>query len=815
PEDHKRYETDPSYFAEIYIMNADGSGQKRLTFNPGYDGGPFFMPDGQRIIWRRFETNGVIADVFTMNLDGTGVHRVTHFQSMSWAPYPHPSGKYIIFTSNKHGFENFELFLVDTEGRHEPVRVTYSDDFDGLPVFSPDGKKLCWTSNRKGKPSQLFLADWNDAAALAALEASPLALGGTRVSRASFGVPPSEAESVAKTRTPSNENSLSPEIRAEDARAHVYYLASDALEGRQTGEPGARKAADYLATELEQFGVEPLSRWVGQAPRLSPSGAAPEGIPSPYFEPFTFTAGTLIDKAQTTFTVTYPPTPLAGRMTQFDLDQDFRPLAFSSNGKFDGQVVFAGYGLSVPGTGLEAYDSYAGLNVSNKIALVLRYVPEGVDPKRRAELNRYAAPRYKAMIAREHGAKAILIVSGPNSPTAGELIPLSSDGALAGSEILAASISTNIADHFLAASGKKLKDLQTALDTENPHAEKDVDLTNMTVHLRFDLERQKKTDENVIGVIPGTSNEYVMLGAHYDHLGYGESGDSRQHASEQHQIHNGADDNASGVSAVLELAANFATQFKESKPKRGVIFALWSGEEMGLLGSAHFTEHPPIPLRDIVAYLNFDMVGRLRENKLILQGAGSSTSWRKEIEKRNIPAGFDLTVQSDPYLPTDTTSFYPKGIPVLAFFTGSHDDYHRPSDDADKINYEGIERITKFARSIVQDLITSDSRPNYEKVKSSSSGGDRDALRVYLGTIPDYATEVKGVKLSGVRGGSPAEKGGLQGGDIIIEFAGQKIANIYDYTYALDAAKIGQPLKIKVLRDNKPLELTVTPEARK
>jgi Tol biopolymer transport system component len=782
PEDRKRYETDPAYFGEIYIMNADGSGQTRLTVNPGYDGGPFFTPDGKRILWRRFNTNGLIADAFTMNLDGSGVHQITHFQSMSWAPYAHPSGKYIIFTSNKYGFDNFELFIVDMDGRHEPVRVTYRDDFDGLPVFSPDGKKLCWTSNRKGKPSKLFLANWNDAAALAALDLS------------------GPESKMVNLRSAPSAGQLSSEIRAEDARVHVNFLASDALEGRKTGDPGAHKAAKYIAAELRDFGVAPLSQ-----------EKALKDDPAPYFEPFNFTAGVSADKTRTKLSV------VSGADEKpSELDKDFRPTPFSSNGEFEGLVVFAGFGLSVPGGAGEGYDSYSGLNVSNKIVLVLRWVPEAVDPKRRAELNRYSGPPYKAMIAREHGARAILIVSGPNSSDAGKLMSLSSEGTISGSEILAASISTEVADKVLAVSNKSLKDLQSALDTENPHAENGFELPGTRVRLGIQLERQTKADQNVVGVIPGSTGEYIMLGAHYDHLGYGDSGDSRQNKNEEHQIHNGADDNASGVATVLELAANFAAEAKETKPKRGLIFALWSGEEMGLLGSSHFAERPPIGLTNIVAYLNFDMVGRLRENKLTLQGTGSSTLWTKEIERRNIPAGFDLTLQADPYLPTDTTSFYPKGIPVLAFFTGSHEDYHRPTDDADKLNYEGIERISKFARAIAQDLINADSRPDYAKVESSAAGGaTRDQLRVYLGSIPDYSTEVKGVKLSGVRGGSPAEKGGLQGGDVIIEFAGQKIANIYDYTYALDAAKIGQPLKIKVLRDNKLVELTVTPGARK
>jgi hypothetical protein len=214
----------------------------------------------------------------------------------------------------------------------------------------------------------------------------------------------------------------------------------------------------------------------------------------------------------------------------------------------------------------------------------------------------------------------------------------------------------------------------------------------------------------------------------------------------------------------------------------------------------------------IAAYVNFDMVGRLRDNKLTMQGVASSKVWRKLIEKRNVAAGFNLTLQDDPYLPTDTTSFYPKRIPVLNFFTGAHEDYHRPTDTPEKLDYDGMERIAKFAQAIITDVVNAPERPDYARVeRSDQGGGSRETLRAYLGTIPDYTTEVKGVKLSGVRGGSPAEKGGLQGGDVIVEFAGQKIANIYDYTYSLDAVKIGQPVKISVEREGRRMEMTVTP----
>jgi Tol biopolymer transport system component len=780
-QDRKKLASDLSYFAEIYLMNADGSNQRRLTHTPGYDGGPFFSPDGQRIIWRRFDEQGAIADVHTMKLDGSDVQKLTDFGCMSWAPFFHPSGQYAIFTANKLGFSNFELFLVDALGTREPVRVTFTEGFDGLPVFSPEGKRLCWTSNRTadGK-SQLFFADWNHSQALAAIQAAPAR----------------QAAELSKVKS----LALSPAIAASDLRSHVGFLAADALEGRLTGAKGSQQAAEYIADQLNKAGLKPM------------------GDEGAFLQGFEFSAGVNVITNRNRLIV--QKSGPASAETSFVPEQDFRPLSFSVTGEAEGEVVFAGYGLSVPGKPGEGYDSYAGLDVSNKVALVLRYVPEAVDPKRRQELNRYAGLRYKALIARTRGAKALLVISGPNSPNPGGLAALSFDSSLAGSGIVAASISTNVAQAILAASGKDLQTLQNALDKEDPHAEGSFRIPNVKLKITTAVERIKKTDHNVLAILPpggaDSATDYLLVGAHYDHLGRGEM-NTFARKEEEGQIHNGADDNASGVSVLLELAAALAEERRQDPQtfQRGVLFGFWSGEELGLIGSSHFAEHPVAPLSNMVAYVNFDMVGRLRDNKLNMQGAGSSATWRRLLEKRNVASGFNLVVQDDPYLPTDATVFYPKGVPVLNFFTGSHEDYHRPTDDTETLNYEGMERITKFARALIVDLVKGPDRPDYVKVERSDKGGNRENLRAYLGTIPDYATEVAGVKLSGVRGGSPADKAGLKGGDVIVEFAGQKIANIYDYTFALDAVKAGQPVEIVVLREGKRVPVKATPEVRK
>ncbi len=806
-----RFAKDPSYFGDIYLMNADGSNVRRLTEAPGYDGGPFFSPDGARIVWRHFDESGMIADVWTMKIDGSDKHRVTDFKSMSWAPFYHPSGKYLIFTSNKLGFENFELFVVDAAGEHEPVRVTFTDGFDGLPTFSPDGHKLCWTTNRTAdKTSQLFLADWNDEAALKAIESAPKR---AVTAPQSTGVATEEHPATEHPATPAPaaaSNDLTPEITAQDLQREVEWLADPKREGRMTGSDGAQAAAKWLETYFKSAGLQPVG--------------------GSYLEDFQFNAGEFLvpEKNHLDLTVA-DDAGKAGAAQKFTVQHDFCPLSFSESGDAEGEVVFAGYGLSVPESNTEPrYNSYDGLDVKDKIVLLLRYVPEGVDAPRRAQLNRYAGLRYKAMLARERGAKAVLIVAGPNSPEAGKLLDLTSDHSIANfSGIISVSITGEVADNLLKSSGKSLKDLQSAIDVENPHASGGLLLPKVRVKVQAGVQHLKYTDHNVLAAIPpggdassngGAAAEWIVVGAHYDHLGRGIASSSLARSGEENKIHPGADDNASGDAVIMELAASLAKERNEHPEefRRGIVFAEWSGEEIGLIGSAAFCEHPPMDLSRVAAYVNFDMVGRLRENKLTLQGVGSSQLWPREIEKRNVAAGFSLVMQQDPYLPTDTTSFYPKRIPVLNFFTGAHEDYHRPTDTPEKLNYEGMERIAKFARQIVLDLAGAPERPDYAHVKpSEQEKGSRETLRAYLGTIPDYSTEVKGVKLTGVRGDSPAEKAGLKGGDVIVEFAGQKITNIYDYTYALDAVKIGQPVPVIVERDAQQVTLSVTPEARK
>jgi Zn-dependent M28 family amino/carboxypeptidase len=570
-------------------------------------------------------------------------------------------------------------------------------------------------------------------------------------------------------------------------RAYVETLASDKLEGRLAGSNGERLAADYIVSELQKIGAKPLP---GQ---------------TDFRLPFEFTAGT--KDAGSTVTIGSAAST-AGQA---------RALSFSDNGDVEGPAVFVGYGIVVPDGQGFSYDSYATLDVKDKIVVALRYFPEEADPKTKGVLSRYADLRYKAMAARQHGAKAIIVVTGPASPNAGELAPMTFDTAIAGSGIVAVSITGALAARMFDAADKPLAAAQKSLDDANPHAT-GFALPGVTIRLHAAVEREKRTGHNVVGYLPATTpvtataKPWIAIGAHFDHLGHGEAGNTLADASDAKKIHFGADDNASGSAAVLAVAASLAKQPR----RRNVLVGFWSGEELGLIGSNAFTSTPPVPLDSLAAYLNFDMVGRMQDNKLTVQAAGSSPVWGRILEQANIPAGFSLLVQEDPYQPTDVATFNAAGIPSLAFFTGVHADYHKPSDTADKIDYEDLDRVVDFASAIVRKLEDTPEAPQFTKVEQQmQAGGGRAGARVYTGTIPDYSTEVKGLLLSGVVGGGPAEAAGLRKGDVIVEIAGQTIANIYDYTYALDVLKIGQPSKVIYMRDGKKLETTLTPAARK
>jgi Zn-dependent M28 family amino/carboxypeptidase len=571
-------------------------------------------------------------------------------------------------------------------------------------------------------------------------------------------------------------------------RAYVETLASEKFAGREAGSPGERLAADYIAAQLSRLGARPLP---GRGDM---------------FVPFSFTAGSRDGGSRA----------VVGSTT-FNTTNDVIALSFSDDGEVSAPVVFAGYGIVVPETQNFGYDSYATLDVKDKIVVVLRYFPEDADQQTRGILARYSDLRYKAMAARQHGAKALVVVTGPRSPNAGQTVPMSFDTALAGSGIPAASVSGAVAAALFADAPKTLQAIQQELDSGNPHAA-GFPLDKISLSLKTSLVRETQTGRNVVAYFPatgpttGVAKPWIAIGAHYDHLGLGRNGNSLAGKDETGKPHLGADDNASGSAAVLAIAAALGRQ---PVRRRNLIVALWSAEEIGLVGSSAFVKAPPVPVTQVAAYLNFDMVGRMHDNKLAVQATGTSPIWASVLERANVAAGFDLTLQEDPYQPTDVATFNQASIPSLNFTTGAHVDYHKPSDTADKINYEDLDRIATLASTVVRRLMEMDDAPQFAKVEQSSQTAGRTGVRVFTGTVPDYTSNAKGLLLGGVVGGGPAEKAGLQKGDVIIEIAGQTIANIYDYTYALELLKIDQPVKVVYMRGAEKRETTLTPGARR
>lgn len=789
-EEQESFKKDPSSLADIYLMKSDGTEVRRLTNTLGYDGGPFFSADGKKICWRRFSPDGATAEVWTMNVDGTDQQQISHLGVMSWAPYFHPSGDYLIFATNLQGFANFELYVVDAAGKSQPVRATYADAFDSLPAFSSDGKILTWTSTRTpNKKAQIFFADWNDAEVrrLLGLTTEPAAPALSQVEQVLF---PPDAVTV-------------PDINANDLRLHVGTLASESMAGRLTGTDGEKAATDYVASVFRSLGLTPA------------------GDQGTFFQEFPFSAGVSLGSKNQ---LTLFENTISERV--FSVNTDWRPLAFSKTGDIEtSEIVFAGYGIVAPATdGQAEYDSYVHLDVKDKWVIVFRYLPENVTPEVRQHLNHYAPLRFKAIAARDRGARGLIVVSGPNAKVKEQLVPLTFDSSLAGTSLAAITVTDDVAAQLFAPTGKSLKDLQDALDTGT--AAMGMAIPTLAVAATLDIQQEKRTGRNVLARLPAGKTHRqstIVVGAHVDHLGHGVGANSLAREEEKGQVHYGADDNASGVAGLLEIAQYLSDlQAKGKLPlKHDLLFAAWSGEELGLLGSSYFTRTfsgrttEPTSLRPaLAAYLNMDMIGRLDKN-LIVQGVGSSSLWLGLLEHANAPIGLPIVTQHDSYLPTDATALYLKEVPILNAFTGAHADYHTPRDTADKLNYHGAEKTARLFAAITAALAVRSEAPDYRRMEKPASTVGRVGLRAYLGTIPDYAqTDVVGVKLSGVAKGGPAEKAGLQSGDIIVALAGKKIENIYDYTYALDGVKIGSPVEVLVQRGALRVTLTITPGTR-
>lgn len=563
-----------------------------------------------------------------------------------------------------------------------------------------------------------------------------------------------------------------PDITADEIKSHINYLASDELEGRMTGTETLYKAADYLKEEFESYGLEPL-------------------FDGSYFQDFPF-----IEKLETgknnEFVIEFiNVNSPGGRYSK--LGEEFMPLSFTDNQSIKSKVVFAGYGISAKDLN---YDDYEGIDVKDKIVIVFRNHPDMKSPHSKFE--QYMSLRYKSTNARDKGAKGIIFIN-TSDKTDDPLVPLRYDDAGKITGISAVQVKRSSLNFI------PLTDIQSEIDSTLKPKSFIVEENQLNIELSTEVNEVKGKSVNVGGIVKATNNkfpgEYLVIGAHFDHLGWG--GQNSLYMGEP-SIHNGADDNASGTSGLLELAEKFSAI--KDKLDRDIVFIAFSGEELGLLGSSYVVKNFPLPIENDITMINMDMIGRLNDKKdLIVYGTGTSSKWKNILDDKN-EYDFNLTFNDEGFGPSDHSSFYGKKIPVLFFFTGTHTDYHKPSDDADKINAAGQEKVVNYVYDVALSIVNSETKPDYISVEKKDTGRMMGS-RVYVGTVPDFAGEVDGYKLGGVTDGSPAAKAGLQAGDIIIQFGEKKISNIYDFTYALGNYVPGDKVNVIIKRDNK--EMTV------
>ncbi len=585
----------------------------------------------------------------------------------------------------------------------------------------------------------------------------------------------------------------SPEgISADQVAHHVRILASDLMEGRGLGTRGLDASGEYVADEMRRAGL------------------APGGPDGSWFQPFDMTVGVqlgsrnalaLVGAARN---VSDPKrSAFEGKASVLAIDRDWRPLEFSDSGSVHAPAVFVGYGITAPELG---WDDYAGVDVTGKIAVVLRHEPGEKDPKSvfgGADLTRYAELRVKAINARVHGAVGMVLVNDalPHEGDEDLLLALDPDGGVSFAGIPAVHLRREPAAALFGGADGLLAAERVLAEGGRPSSK----LLPGSIGITVDLAKRRLSTRNVVGVLAGRDaslqHEAIVIGAHYDHIGMG--GRDSLDPNRAGTPHNGADDNASGTSALLAIARAIASSGVPTR--RSIVFIAFSAEEAGLGGSSWYVGHPTWPLERIAAMLNMDMVGRMRDRKLVAFGADTAAEFSEILRTANTET-LEITARGDGYGPSDQTAFYGKGIPVLHFFTGAHADYHRTTDDADRIDADGLASVARLVKRVAIALANRDGRPTF--VPSTSiphafgQTGSTGGYGAYFGSVPDFTeSELPGVPITGVRAGSPAEKAGLAGGDRIVKFGDVTVANLHDLTFALRKFKPGDEVEVGFVRD--------------
>jgi aminopeptidase YwaD len=592
-------------------------------------------------------------------------------------------------------------------------------------------------------------------------------------------------------------------------RTYVTYLASENLEGRRAGEKSVTTTAGYIANVFAQN-------------KLKGGFQTANGKRS-FMQPFPFVTGVEIAKTGNEFRL--EQTKANGEKIKFQNLLPVKPVGFSPNGEVsDTEVIFVGFGIVSDDL---KFDDYKDLNVTNKIVLLFDGTPENGTPN--SKFLRFSDVRVKAKIAKDKGAKGVLVISRETVFENDKLTQLKYDQTLGESALPTIVISRNTAANMLGGNEANLSEIEASRSmTKDSNTKINLPIApknfNNTVAFKVNLVKKKAENYNVIGILEGTDsvlrNEAIVIGGHYDHLGRGGQGSLTPNSTD---IHFGADDNASGTAGVLELAIQAA---KARNNKRTLIFVAFGAEEEGLIGSNYYVNNPVFPLEQTVAMVNMDMIGRLREGKLTVGGIGTASEWNELVKRRNefssdkkdeIGLGklFNLQLNEDGFGASDHSSFYGKKIPVLFFFTGTHEDYHKPSDTVDKINFDGLNSVITYVSKIVKSIDENPKRPTYAVAKSSGMGEGRRGFNVSLGTVPGYGESSNGMLVESVRDNSPAAKAGVKAGDKIVKLAGKEVRNVSDYTIILGELKPDIEYEIVVSRGNDKIMLKITPVARK
>lgn len=560
-----------------------------------------------------------------------------------------------------------------------------------------------------------------------------------------------------------------PDISIEELNDHISFLASDSLKGRKPGTPEGKIAAEYITKQLKSFGYQAISE---------------DG-----FQYFDVITGVVAGEGNA----------LSFNESSANLNEDFIPFSFSANGSTEAEVVFCGFGFDITKKGFSWFD-YQDMDVNGKWIMILRADPE-LDNDESLFIP-YSSDRDKVLTAKDKGAAGVLLVSGVEYDKKDELAKLIADQMGSNSGIPAFHITRSFANKILSRSGNTIEKLEASLiKNRNPEPFN----CGLTLKATSEIEFKQVETQNVIGFLEGNDpllkNEILIIGGHYDHLGFG-GPNSGSRVPDENGIHYGADDNASGIASIIEIAEKMAAN-KESL-KRSIIIMAFGAEEMGLLGSKYFTSNPLVELEKLVAVINVDMVGRMKEtNELMVGGTGTSVEGEELLNTLVEGTGLKLAMSPNGFGPSDHASFYVEEIPVFFFSTGAHEDYHTPRDVIEAINFEGLKLLDDFIYELSASIVNRDSSLTFQEAgPMQQNTGARRRSGVTLGIMPSFTnTDNKGLGVDGVTPGKPAYLGGIKKGDIITAIEGKEVTNIYDYMARMSNLDFGQTITVDVMRD--------------